>query len=339
MRIITCASYFATGSSAVTDYCMEYKDVSSVGRYEYRFLQDPDGVSDLEYNIVENNHRHNTSNAIKRYLKFAKSLHSFGYGGGYDVFGKEFDRLTREYIDEITELKVKTWWIRDRVDKGELFCYADRFYSLGMRLLHGGLHTEKKYSLLKNTEDSYYSAIGEEEFLKATRKYVDRVISVINKEKTPFVMVDQMVPPTNTARFTRYFNDVKIVVVDRDPRDVYLSEIVRYHWGVVPTQTVEDYVKWFLITRKYSRPENEDKEKVLRIQFEDMIYRYGETTEKICAFIGLNPENHIAPRSKFDPARSIKNTNLKYVLTGYEKDIEYIEKHLKDYLYDFERYM
>ena len=181
MRIITCASYFGTGSSAVTDFCSEFEDVYSLGNYEYRFLQDPNGVSDLEYHLVENNHRHNTSEAIKRYLKYTKSLKSFGYAGGYNVFNGKFEEFTEEYIQEITQLKTKNWFHINRIDRGNLFCYMDRAYSLVMKLLHGGMKTPRAFSLLQNREMAYYSAISEEAFLKATRKYVNHVLSSVNR--------------------------------------------------------------------------------------------------------------------------------------------------------------
>ena len=72
MRVITCASYYGTGSSAVTDLFSEFDCIDSLGNYEYRFLQEPDGIADLEYNLIENRHRHNSSDAIKRYLRYLK---------------------------------------------------------------------------------------------------------------------------------------------------------------------------------------------------------------------------------------------------------------------------
>ena len=45
-----------------------------MGDYEFRFVQDPDGICDLEYNLVLNNHRHNSGYAIKRYEKNVKYL-------------------------------------------------------------------------------------------------------------------------------------------------------------------------------------------------------------------------------------------------------------------------
>lgn len=334
MRIITCASYYGSGSSAVTDLISESSEVFSLGEYEYRFLQDPNGISDLEYNIVDNNHRHNTSNAIKEYLKYVKSLHSFGYANTYKIFGEEFDRATKEFIDSIVQLQTKTWWHKDRIDKGKIFCLVDRVYSLLNRIMKGQLHSESKYSILQHTEVGYFTAISRDEFLNSVRRYIDRIFNYVNKEKKSFVMVDQMVPPTNTNRYVRYFNDVKIIVVDRDPRDIYLSEKKIWRWGVIPYKDVREFCEWYKITRYYSNDE-EDSELVLRIRFEDLIYAYEATRKKILDFVGLDNAFIQNKGCVFNPNKSIKNTNLKIKFPEEKENIKYIEKELKEYLYDF----
>ena len=65
---------YGTGSSAVADLIKEFDNVSCVDRTEIRILYDPDGISDLEYNLIENPNRHNTSHAIKRFLRMAEML-------------------------------------------------------------------------------------------------------------------------------------------------------------------------------------------------------------------------------------------------------------------------
>ena len=101
---------------------------------------------------------------------------------------------------------------------------------------------------------------------------------------------------------------------------------------------VKEYVEWFRITRRYSNPADEDKSRVLRIQFEDLIYNYEETSARVIDFVGIDPLHHTAPRSCFDPAKSIKNTNVAKRYPGCENDIKYIESELKEYLYDFDKY-
>lgn len=335
MRIITCASYYGSGSSAVTDLISESSEVFSLGEYEYRFLQDPNGISDLEYNVIDNNHRHNTSNSIKEYIKYAKTLYGFGYAKTYKIFGVEFKKATQEFISSIVQLQAKTWWHKDRIDKGKLFCVVDRVYSMLIRVIKGQIHSESKYSILQNTEVGYYTVISSEEFLKSVRRYVDRIFSYVNKDEKPFIMVDQMVPPTNTQRYTRYFNDVKIIVVDRDPRDIYLSEKKIWKWGVIPYKDVREFCEWYKITRHYSKDDNEDKELILRIQFEDLIYNYEKTRMKILNFVGLKNEMVENKGRIFNPNISIKNTNLLNKFPEEKENIKYIERELKTYLYNF----
>ena len=69
MKIISCASYYGSGSSAITDLLSEYDNVYSLTDSEFRFVHDPNGSSDLEYNLVENFNRHNSGRALKLYKK------------------------------------------------------------------------------------------------------------------------------------------------------------------------------------------------------------------------------------------------------------------------------
>ena len=68
MKILTCAGYFSSGSSAVTDLFSEYEKVSAVGDYEFRFLHDIDGVSDLEFHLTECHNRHNSRSCRNAHL-------------------------------------------------------------------------------------------------------------------------------------------------------------------------------------------------------------------------------------------------------------------------------
>ena len=334
MRVITCASYYGTGSSAITDLFSECRSVFSFGDYEYRFLQEPDGISDLEYNVVENNHRHNTSDSIKRFLKYMDNNKKFGYGG-YDIFGSNYELLVNKYVSDITELITFSWWNKDRIDKGRLFCLIDRVYSFVRRMYSGGLRTEKKFSLLQNHELGYFTAIEEQEFIEKTQLFVEELLDSAMPDKRDFVMVDQMVPPTNIDRYVRYFKDVRVIVVDRDPRDLYLLEKLYWQWGVIPVHKVSDFVKWFEITRKHSDGSQDYSDCILRLKFEDLVYKYDETKERLFAFVGLNGNDHIDKKKYFNPSISIKNTNLFSRHPGYNNDIRYIEEHLEKYIYNF----
>ena len=73
-KIITCAGYHGTGSSLITDLLKEFSNVKSFGEYEFRFLQDPNGVGDLEERLINNNSRLNSDRAIYDFKRFIKKL-------------------------------------------------------------------------------------------------------------------------------------------------------------------------------------------------------------------------------------------------------------------------
>ena len=333
MKIITCASYCATGSSAVTDFFSEFDNCACAGDFEFRFIHDPNCIRDLEYNLIENNNRHNTSHAIKKYLNYAKYVNGNLLIKGYKHYmGDAFMKYTNEYIDNITELKTEAWWHYDVIEKGRLFQYVNgivrRFMKLFSKRLGGGLlkmfHTQ-----------SYYSAIEKETFYKYTKEYIYKIISCLNKDNLEYLMIDQLLPPSNINDYLNYFDDIKVIVSERDPRDIYLYEKVEYRSGIMPTRSVHDFCEWYRIIRQHRRKEIYDENKVCIIHFEDWIYNYEATRERLMRFVGVDSTHHTMPKTYLDPRISIKNTNLQAKYPQYKDDIKYIEENLKEYLYDF----
>jgi hypothetical protein len=330
MRIITCAGFYRTGSSAVTDFFSEFENCKSLGIFEFRFVQDPDGISDLEYNICENPHRHNTSHAIKRFLKYSRFLNGCFLARRYSkYFGDNYLKFTEEYINEITQLKCNVWWHRDQIDRGNLFYYLDKTYAKVVSLFNPERFT---VSTLKN-EKGYFTSISKEEFYVATKKYINRLIESAMKDESDYVMIDQLVPPTNIERYLNYFDDLKVVCVERDPRDLYVLEKSKYRWGIMPYKDVYEFCEWYRITRShYQSPESDN---ILYINFEDLVYHYDETTKRLMKFVDLHKENHKLPKTIFIPEQSMKNTKLFESMPKYAEDVKIIEKCLADYLYKF----
>lgn len=333
MKIISCASYYGSGSSAITDFISEFRSVYSFSEEEFRFVQDPDGISDLEYNLVENFNRHNSGHAIKRY----KKLVDFYCG---NIFGKKYEKFfhgkwkecSEKYINDLTDFTYHGWWQYDLMDRGKFFYFRKKILNKILKETLWKTKPERTLNTMKK-EITYCSHPTEEKFLNCTKKYIEGLFgSVCNGEDT--VMVDQIVPPTNLNRYIRYFDDIQVFIVDRDPRDIFVLE--KYVWkdGVIPSN-VEDFCKWFKYTRNHRLTEKNDKSKVCFIQFEDMIYRYEETSKKIIEWLGLSLEDQTEKKKIFNPEISINNTFTWKKIDCNLSEIKYIEKELKEYLYDF----
>lgn len=333
MRIITCTGYFGTGSSAVTDFVTEFDTVKSMGDYEFRFLHDPDGVADLQYHLVEHHNRHNSGHAVKRF----KRLVDFHAGNRlvkrYEAFFHgQWKTLSYQYIDSLTDFSFKGWWQYDLLDRGVGYYYRkllmNKLYKLTI-----GRHTEHVLNVLPK-EITYASHPTREEFTAKTKAYLSALMQAANPENAPMLMVDQLLPPSEVWRFLPYFDDIRLVVVERDPRDIYTQQKFSERSAIVPTDTPEIFCKWYRYTRAHRKTEAYDPERVLLIQFEDLIYRYEETAHKLCEFLGLREEDHAHKKEKFAPAKSIKNTR-QWERYDIDADIAYIEKELAEYIYDY----
>lgn len=223
IRFISCASYYGSGSSAVTDYVSEFNSVYSFTNEEFRFVQDPDGVSDLEYNLVENFNRHNSGHALKRFKKLVDfQTGNFLFKRYEKFFHGNWKKYSYEYIKNLTDFTYQGWWQYDLLDKGPLFYLKKRLLNKILHLTIWRNQPERCLNSMKG-EITYCSHPTEEKFLNCTKQYISQLFSSVCNGAS-IVMVDQIVPPTNLKRVLRYFDDIQVVIVDRDPRDIYVLE-------------------------------------------------------------------------------------------------------------------
>lgn len=333
MKLITCASYYGTGSSAITNLIDECDNVHDMGDYEFRFVQDPDGICDLEYNLVLNNHRHNSGYAIKRYEKNVKYLSGGRFIKKYNrFFGATWKRLSNEYIKKLIAVEYKGTWHQELRDRGKLKYFIERFVNKIAHILFR-VNNERAITLF-NKSNTNYATYPRDMFYTATREYIDALFSIANTDNKEFVMADQLVPPTNTKHYLKFFNDLKVVCVDRDPRDLFLLEKEVWHGTVVP-QNVDEFCIWYSTTRAHRQYEQDDESRIMRIRFEDMIFNYEDMVANILNFVGIDEQHHIKAKTYFNPEVSIKNTQLYKRMDKHAKDISIIEDRLHDYLYPF----
>lgn len=334
MRIVSCSSYYGTGSSAVTDYLSEFKTVKSVGDYEFRFLHDTDGIADLEYHLVWNHNRHNSGHALKRFKKIVDFYAGSRLVPRYEpFFHGQWKKLAYEYIDALTDFSFKGWWQYDLLDRGVGYYYRKLLVNKAYKMTLGRKN-ERVLNVLPD-EITYCSRPGQEKFDRETKAFLAKLMEAANPENAPFLMLDQLLPSSNLDRFWKFFDDIKVVVVERDPRDLYILEKFQWKCSIIPTDDVETFCKWYRLTREHRKTEAFDPEHAILIRFEDLIYRYEQTTEKIRDWVGLEEADHVDKLKKLNPEVSRKNTRtwLKYDIS---QDLDYIEQELKEYLYDYD---
>lgn len=329
MKKITCVGYHDTGSSVVDDLFREFPCFAQGGvDKECRFLQDPDGVSDLEFNLVENPHRLNSGFALKRFRIMAKENHRV-----YErIFGKRWMQHVEDYIDDLIKLKYKGYWHGDIWLLNPIVKNFYWFIRAINKVLPKAIAKPYWYNYFPKLE-TYHCCITEDEFLTKTRNFMETLCSELEKDGVEYILLDQLIHPNNISRYLRYVYNLKVVIVDRDPRDIYIEEM-RYKEHILPTDP-HVFCEVYKDSRRNTH-EYENSEAVLRINFEDMIYNYEKSVQKICDFVGIEISQHKYPKRHFNPLVSVKNTKLWEKYPEYREATVVIEKELSDFLYQYE---
>lgn len=330
MKILTSTGYFSSGSSAVIDLLAEYQNVNASSNFEFRFLHDIDGISDLEFHLTECHNRHNSGHAVKRFYNLMKFYAGNRWRPRYSNY---IDRnvllkITDEYIHTLSRFQYKGWWFFDLYDRGLLSYYYNQFMFHLYRKTNIDL-----FDTLKN-EVTYCPHPTKEQFISATQHYVSEFLSAIHDSETEFLELDQLLPSSNIERILKYIPEETFVfVVSRDPRDVFLLEKYILKNAPVP-KDVNDFCKWYRYSSESGEGVSNNNSHIIKIRFEDLVYKYEETVSMIERTIGLRSDDHVSKFSRMNPKRSIVNTQIWKRINDPDA-IRIIEKELPEYIYVF----
>ena len=334
-KILVPIGYMGSGSSAVTDILAEIDGCNARnGDFEFVFLHCPNGVFDLEDKLLRGNNALRSDEALHSFLGTMKELctKKYWWVGHYNEHvGPGFYELCRRFADELTMSRPDYYWYWQENTNPRMFL------ELCVRKLLAMISFKK---IMLRKPRLYYDTMlaipSEEEFYTAARHFISGVMDELRLSEHS-VVLDQLLLPHNLFRVDNYFGDeLRVFAVSRDPRDVYI--INKYFWSKTnlgvpfPTDT-EAFISFYRRLRESERPAKSNK--ILRVQFEDLIYNYEASLEKIYSFLGITKQQHSAPRSHFDPAVSIQNTQLFLANEEYAREAEKIAKALPEYIYDF----
>lgn len=327
--IISTVGHGNTGASAVLDFLREYDEIDIVDDFEFQIIQMPDGILDLKYQLTQNCQRISTNAAIKRFKRALNSSICANKIKGR--IGSQFDDLITLYINE---LQILTWKGRSFIDPDDVSSYNNNKFLKYLQENIGKI--QRKLRLpgnIPHLRDRYFSFLTEEEFNAATRNFFHNLLNALNMNTDRMVVLDMLFSATKPQKGMEFFDECKVIRVNRDPRDIFAYS--KKHFFInsfAPVDTSKNYAEYYYKLRKFS----ESGINILDIQYEDLIYRYYETTDVIMRFLGLGkrPENEF---KYFNPDISVKYTQI-YHDECTQNEIDEISGKLSEYLYDFKRY-
>lgn len=333
--IVGVCGFGGTGSSAAKDFIKEFENVQTIDRAEAMFAFKVDGLQDLEYHLMKQYSRHMSGDAaLNRFIRQSKYAKMPIVKKIY-LNPKQYKKDTIEFVEKITQVKYKGIENVDYENGPNLNCF--------LKLISKKIIGKCLEKITKKTYKGWpfrtiRVSIKPENFYDASKEYMNKILLNAGADFNKIIILDQPFEGNNPTQSFPFFNDAYAIVIDRDPRDLYMA--ASYQWPdgqFMPRQNVEKFVEYYKRIREnidYSK----DTDRVLRIRLEDMIFNYEKTTKKIMNFLNLKEENHINPKKFFNPLRSIKGSQIYKKIPGHEEEIKYIEENLKEYLFNFDKY-
>jgi len=332
-KIVAFGGYYETGGSVIRDLLKEYKNVF-VFPSEFRLLIKSKGLSDLENAIFNNSGCKNIDIAINDFLWLCthigrKTTKFTRQGFDFDFYTDgNFSKEVNLFINEIVDYKYFMNWHYYDFQKNY---FISQFHRYSTRLL-GYKFYEKK---------AFMSYPDFKKFTFFAKKFLKQIIlDACNKvkHKGSIFAIHNAVRPIRNHMIDKshnYFDNLLMIYVDRDPRDVFLDFPHDRYMAInkKPIERAKNFVKFFLDLRKEqelvsSRPD------VLFLKFEELIVQYDKQVAWINDFIGTSEKIESLNKKFFDPNKSIKNIGkYKNVSKEIKPAIKFIEDQLAEFIY------
>lgn len=331
---ISVAGYGSTGSSAVVNLLEELNNCNVVGG-EFRFIQDPDGLEDLCSNLTNSWGWVRSDAFIRRFIKYTDLIgrdpHYFQFGENLDkLFNNKFFEYRDYFLNNIIDSTWNGYWFyHDYHERNFFEVFVERVKRYSGKF---GVSKQKIRAMTKKSD--MYFVRHDVDCYRYAREFINNLFSeLVVSERDERVVLDQLILPYNRHKFEMLFKNLKQIVVDRDPRDVYLD--AKSYNAYPITKDINTFISFY--ESVHLKEDLKLDENTLLIQFEDLILNYEAERCKIFKFLGLDDSEHINKKSKFVPELSINNTQtwLKPENKMYLNDIKIIESKLKEWCYDF----
>lgn len=330
LQVVDISGYSFSGKSAVFDLLCEFEGYFSYSKeFEFDLIRVQGGILDLKNALVDNWSPVRSSEAVRNFYKLIRIIG--GPTGAFSKFttsGAHYDRVfpgfseaSKRYIESLIDASWQCEW--------PFPLYSCDTFSLALKKI------TRKFGFNKN-ETVYLSRLSGELFIKKTQTYFNEIFSSISSQGAKAFILNNAFEPFYPEKSIELIEFAKSIVVDRDPRDVYLSAL---YAGKVENVlvgeaaiggSIENFIKRFKL---YHNDINKKIDNIYRLNFESLALDYHSEVNRICLFLGEDLGIHKKKGSVFNPSISAGNIGLWKSLSNKEliKDIRLIEFELPEF--------
>lgn len=289
-EIILLGGFGRSGTTALRELLRFHKDIYSFP-YEFRLLTDPDGLLSLHAALVTNWTPWQADFAIDRFLKMTRNLGS-RYFGNYVGSGYR-NHLKNSYKYAVHELE------KELVS----FSYKGVWAGRANLLNKGLLRITKHNRFFFNTSDIHFTRpFKAEEFYLLSQKFLTNLFAAkLIEENKKTILIHEPNVTLNPEKCLRLTGSEKIIVIYRDPRDVFGSFQGR-DWSPQKLEQAIEYQKQTQM-RWIQMKQELDSSQFLEIRFENFINDFESQLNKIGSFIGVTLSQDLLNKSGFKPGK------------------------------------
>jgi hypothetical protein len=316
-NIISISGFGWSGSTAARDLIKEYSNISHFSDEnnsfkEYSLSYDPYGFIDLYSKLVQNWNFLNIDKAIKDHITYFNSISSkksfINYHGLHldDFFNVNSKIIHNELIQDLTSFNYS---LSSRVN----YLYRNSFQKIIYKILSRTNYYENS---------SRFSNLSEDDFFNYLKKFHKQLFRNILENDS--LLLEKAIPVNNLELSSNFFDNLKILIIDRDPRDTFveMSRKKTIFWGStnnITDQQIINFANWKkTMSSKGLVSEipfnNLTKLKsnsiVLKIKFEDLVNDYENSKILIEKLIDKSDSEHIHKNKFFNPNKSKNNIGL-----------------------------
>lgn len=328
LTYVIIGGYFFSGSSAVKDLLKEYSGVYDCGS-EIRFINDPYGLISLEENLTVNWDWIRGAVAIDDFLEFCKKCSGdktrfpfSPFGMGYkSKINRNFMGITNRFIESLVEFRYDGDFYAYQA-KEPYFSYVINRCRLGLEI-----YSKKRIPIHKKRMVGYAHPT-EREFSDKVKQYFDELFEEqVHSKKTGYIILDQAIHPRDSRVIKKYFRKAKMIIVDRDPRDMFIQSVISGSMAYDNSESAGN--NYMDLQNALHENEVDGDEDILYLSFENLIEDYSSKVREIEQFLGLKAEKHIWKKKYFNPMISMKNIGIwKKYYKDYNKAIDAISKRM-----------
>ena len=345
MYNISVTGYVGTGSSAMIDLLREYDGMKIVpeqrASYEHDIFYRSGGLFDLCAIMSQGTSPVCSDKVINRFIDTMENLYRYDYvwyGGYKTLVGEDFMKMTNRFVESISyrfEGSNSTHHLRTR------FSPVKALLQLASHVVYKKKYMKYGVGYVRDGKPSYVSIPTEDELVQACKELTNAYFNLFGSEENCSKVFDHLIWPQQTDTFMKYFDsdNFRVIVMKRDPRDVFLLNKYVWYYSPIGVRTavpsLRTEVDGFIFDWQRTLRDNFVHDNVMQVQFEDLVYDYNNTVDKIENFLGLSSKQHTRQYQKFDPKKSIENTQVYNAKPEWTEEVTPILTVLKNDIYTF----